>query len=279
MVGFRQNAPMYPLHWCIKVENTDCRKGDRPLSSITYPSRQVLRLDTMKRSSLFSASQDFRKPDEKKSKDTIDTIECGICLHAIQVRGKLPKCDHFFCHECIIQWSRVVNTCPLCKVRFNEVVRVEVRPGLGCGIFGARSVGRQRRMRPTANEVIRVEDREQRVDEEEGNDEALANALDLGEDNLEAEEVRWHQAHTIPPMIDYAPPHWCPHHTTARLPLAAAAAHATTTSASSTLLLPQLLTLFLPPPPLWFQGRGIVGVRLGRRLRCGRGLRERVERR
>ena len=28
-----------------------------------------------------------------------------------------------FCFECIRDWSNVTNECPLCKIRFNEIVK------------------------------------------------------------------------------------------------------------------------------------------------------------
>ena len=92
--------------------------------------------------------------------------DCGICLAQIKTRGKLPSCEHRFCCECILQWAKVTNTCPLCKARFREVTRLEVgrRRGGGRG--------------EVSREVLPVPDREQREDE----DEALAGALGSDED-------------------------------------------------------------------------------------------------
>ena len=49
---------------------------------------------------------------------TLESEACGICLRGrqeVEQRGRLPLCDHFYCHDCILAWSRRVNSCPLCK--------------------------------------------------------------------------------------------------------------------------------------------------------------------
>lgn len=37
-------------------------------------------------------------------------------------RGTLDCCNHIFCTQCILQWSEITNTCPICKRDF-ECVR------------------------------------------------------------------------------------------------------------------------------------------------------------
>jgi len=102
--------------------------------------------------------------------------ECGICLGKIAARGRLPCCDHRFCFDCITQWAKVVNTCPLCKARFREVTRVEAgRKAMGhrrrgCGGGGGSSSSSSQVPSQAAAPgalTVRVEDREQREDEDE----------------------------------------------------------------------------------------------------------------
>eukprot|EP00300_Choanocystis_sp_HF-7_P010701 c17097_g1_i1.p2 GENE.c17097_g1_i1~~c17097_g1_i1.p2 ORF type:complete len:123 (+),score=26.17 c17097_g1_i1:302-670(+) len=39
--------------------------------------------------------------------------ECVVCLDG-KVDVVLP-CGHAFCHECMAEWTRQANTCPLCR--------------------------------------------------------------------------------------------------------------------------------------------------------------------
>ena len=43
---------------------------------------------------------------------------CRICLGLVERPVEL-NCLHSFCMDCIITWSRVQNTCPLCRNTFN----------------------------------------------------------------------------------------------------------------------------------------------------------------
>jgi|LakMenEpi03Aug12_release.lakeMendotaPanAssembly.Ray.scaffolds.fasta_scaffold358267_1 hypothetical protein len=46
--------------------------------------------------------------------------ECSICLDTIKINDKIIKlnCVHFFHSECITQWCKECQTCPLCRVSF-----------------------------------------------------------------------------------------------------------------------------------------------------------------
>jgi len=37
-------------------------------------------------------------------------------------QASVDNCCHIFCQECIILWSKVSNTCPICKARFLEII-------------------------------------------------------------------------------------------------------------------------------------------------------------
>lgn len=53
------------------------------------------------------------------SESKLDLEPCAICLEDIKEPHK-TKCNHVFCKDCIVKWSNVNNTCPMC--RFNMVV-------------------------------------------------------------------------------------------------------------------------------------------------------------
>lgn len=47
---------------------------------------------------------------------SLDKISCSICLSdELNNRGILNCCDHEFCFDCIIEWTKVESNCPLCK--------------------------------------------------------------------------------------------------------------------------------------------------------------------
>ena len=38
--------------------------------------------------------------------------------------AKINSCDHRFCFSCIEKWAERENSCPLCKVRFTKIERL-----------------------------------------------------------------------------------------------------------------------------------------------------------
>jgi len=49
---------------------------------------------------------------------------CLICMELIdqtKSRGKLDCSHDQFCFDCILNWSKVTNQCPLCKTRFKSI--------------------------------------------------------------------------------------------------------------------------------------------------------------
>lgn len=56
----------------------------------------------------------------------VDKDPCTICMEEnISVRASIPCCDHTFCFDCIVKWSKQENTCPLCKKRFRQIDKIE----------------------------------------------------------------------------------------------------------------------------------------------------------
>jgi predicted amidophosphoribosyltransferase len=38
------------------------------------------------------------------------------------ILSSLDSCKHEFCKICIKKWSKLENTCPICKKRFNQIL-------------------------------------------------------------------------------------------------------------------------------------------------------------
>jgi len=67
---------------------------------------------------------------ELNSGDILDIVvsnnndKCAVCLSDITMsekRGALPCCDHIFHFSCIMTWSKIDNSCPLCKKPFGHI--------------------------------------------------------------------------------------------------------------------------------------------------------------
>eukprot|EP01138_Halocafeteria_seosinensis_P010880 gb/GECG01011113.1/.p1 GENE.gb/GECG01011113.1/~~gb/GECG01011113.1/.p1 ORF type:complete len:441 (+),score=71.99 gb/GECG01011113.1/:1-1323(+) len=78
-----------------------------------------------------------------------DSDTCCICLEPITELGKINGCSHLFCYQCIEEWSKVTNLCPLCKVKFTQIEGKTPSPN-----------GRKQRKK----KCKRVRNRRQRVD-------------------------------------------------------------------------------------------------------------------
>ncbi|XP_065070245.1 E3 ubiquitin-protein ligase Topors-like [Rhopilema esculentum] len=72
------------------------------------------------KSKLFPVDTKSEK-DRDKSPNKHD-LTCAICLGTYKDRAFLEKCFHSFCFTCILQWSKVVHTCPLCKTPFQSLI-------------------------------------------------------------------------------------------------------------------------------------------------------------
>ena len=51
-----------------------------------------------------------------------DTGECAICMGPHEGKSRL-NCGHFFCFQCLVEWSRVKWQCPTCRQPFAGFVQ------------------------------------------------------------------------------------------------------------------------------------------------------------
>ncbi|XP_063675948.1 uncharacterized protein LOC134812453 [Bolinopsis microptera] len=75
----------------------------------------------------------MNKPRKAKSKrilplplDSSET-KCGICLDEVVKRGKIGPCSHLYCYTCLLEWSKLNNTCPQCKVIFRCISKMDFK--------------------------------------------------------------------------------------------------------------------------------------------------------
>jgi len=64
--------------------------------------------------------------DEEKEEPQEETCSCCVCMSIPNAKdlSKINGCDHTFCFDCIAKWADRENTCPLCKIRFTKITRV-----------------------------------------------------------------------------------------------------------------------------------------------------------
>eukprot|EP01087_Luapelamoeba_hula_P014246 TRINITY_DN4149_c0_g2_i2.p1 TRINITY_DN4149_c0_g2~~TRINITY_DN4149_c0_g2_i2.p1 ORF type:complete len:265 (+),score=25.05 TRINITY_DN4149_c0_g2_i2:28-822(+) len=56
-----------------------------------------------------------------------DDSMCVICRETDLVQEGRIGCKHRFCDVCILEWSKITNTCPLCKLRFIKIFKFKLR--------------------------------------------------------------------------------------------------------------------------------------------------------
>lgn len=73
-----------------------------------------------------------RRLTKPKNKEKLNKqIEkCSICLEIIQNEAKLNSCSHTFCYECIFQFSKLENKCPLCKRDYSNIIYYDSKDSL-----------------------------------------------------------------------------------------------------------------------------------------------------
>jgi hypothetical protein len=96
---------------CVTLTDSILATGEQPFSS---KRRRIERVE------------DLEMPSTEQSTPIEPLMEkCGVCLDFILNKASINNCRHIFCSECIQLWSKVTNTCPLCKARFSEIITTD----------------------------------------------------------------------------------------------------------------------------------------------------------
>lgn len=51
-----------------------------------------------------------------QNQPNIFTIECPVCMCDFDNKI-VTHCGHEFCRKCLVDWTKVNNSCPICRVR------------------------------------------------------------------------------------------------------------------------------------------------------------------
>ena len=60
----------------------------------------------------------------KKYKESPNKDVCPICLKQRSAAYAELECKHWFCYECILQWTERANICPMCKRGYSKIYKV-----------------------------------------------------------------------------------------------------------------------------------------------------------
>lgn len=62
--------------------------------------------------------------DETQTAPAASSTEdrCPVCLEDYEQKAFVDACFHAFCFTCIVQWSEVANSCPMCKMNFQSII-------------------------------------------------------------------------------------------------------------------------------------------------------------
>ena len=67
----------------------------------------------------------------KKLRTVIDSKKCTICLDAVKSdQGSLDCLHKAFCFDCILNWSKISNKCPLCMKKFFSIKNLKTKESL-----------------------------------------------------------------------------------------------------------------------------------------------------
>jgi Ring finger domain len=53
----------------------------------------------------------------------IDENNCSICLLEVEEKVFTDRCIHSFCRNCLVQWSKIKKECPICRQKFNRIIK------------------------------------------------------------------------------------------------------------------------------------------------------------
>lgn len=154
-INTNTNTNAAPLAATVQIQTTKTQSQPSLLSKRSrskkarFSDNRKMPPPGRKKAPLSLKSGDDDTLDKKPAAAAAPAMEnCCICMGDVEPDdlALINGCDHRFCFGCIEKWSERENKCPLCKVRFTKIDRVN-----------------KKRKKGTKN-TIKVKDRDQRSD-------------------------------------------------------------------------------------------------------------------
>lgn len=82
--------------------------------------------------------------------------DCVICMEEIKNKGTIG-CQHLFCFDCILNWSKRTNSCPVCKRKFSKITTITEPSPL-------TKTGKKRKSMKPVTKTVKVKNKEQTVE-------------------------------------------------------------------------------------------------------------------
>ena len=61
--------------------------------------------------------------DIKTEKDEKEDL-CPVCFNRIKNKCMTNNCLHKFCYECLSNWMKYKNGCPLCRTKIDKIIHL-----------------------------------------------------------------------------------------------------------------------------------------------------------
>ncbi|CAK92757.1 unnamed protein product (macronuclear) [Paramecium tetraurelia] len=72
-------------------------------------------------------SQISNNEEQQKLEQQTEKDECEICLQEIQNKGIFKKCNHYFCINCVLNWTLHKKSCPKCRCKVSTIIKLSIR--------------------------------------------------------------------------------------------------------------------------------------------------------
>ena len=60
--------------------------------------------------------------------DSPENETCPVCLGGCESKSHIKDSMHYFCFACIRQWTLMVETCPVCKLKVTSILHSATSP-------------------------------------------------------------------------------------------------------------------------------------------------------
>ncbi|CAD8189255.1 unnamed protein product [Paramecium octaurelia] len=71
-------------------------------------------------------SQIQNNEEQIKIEQQTEKDECEICFKEIQSKGIFKRCNHYFCINCVLNWTMQQKSCPKCRCKVSKIIKLSI---------------------------------------------------------------------------------------------------------------------------------------------------------